>query len=49
MYHGYFVQALDTAFRYFDKKMFYAWLYNNAKAKQMYRDFGNMYLMGGEL
>jgi len=49
MYHGYFLQALDQEFRHFDKRMFYAWLYSNAKARNVYRDFGYMYLMGGEL
>lgn len=49
MFNGFFTQALDREFHRSFKRDFYAWLYNNAKAKKVYHDFGCMYLMGGEL
>lgn len=49
MINGYFVYAIDQEMHRVFKKQWYAYLYGHYGSKLLYRDFGKMYLMGGEL
>lgn len=46
--YDFFAEAI-WEFRRIDKRLCYAWAYNNFKATQVWKDFMSMYEMGGEL
>lgn len=52
MYNGYLIQALNQAFKDFNRIYWELIFYpfgSHERAKQAYRDFACMYMMGGEL